>query len=81
MSSRDLKSDFLCPECGGKAFGAQIFVSTEYDPDSPWSSVLQRLECEECASEIPAHIAERWGGISIAEAKRQWLDIYKSSDS
>jgi hypothetical protein len=26
---------------------------------------------------IPLHLAERWGGISFKEAKKQWREIYR----
>ena len=79
MSVDNERGRFVCPECCGNVAGSTIFVSTDVSSTDPWSGVLQRIECAGCSTIIPAHIAERWKGISITEAKKQWLDVYKKS--
>ena len=68
---------FLCPECGGEEPYIVMEVSTVYDPDDPVSSVLEWISCKQCGVNIPAHIAERWDGLTTEKAKKEWLDIYK----
>ena len=70
-------TSFQCPECGSIKIKSQLYVSTVPDPDDPWSSVLQQLECEGCNSYIPAHLGERWNNISYEDAKKEWIKIYK----
>ena len=70
-------SSFQCPECGSIKIKSQLYVSTVPDPDDPWSSVLQQLECGGCNSYIPAHLGERWDNISYEDAKKEWIKIYK----
>jgi len=69
------KSEFICPECGSTTPAYEAMVSRNLDPDDPWSFVLQTITCGECNTEIPAHLAERWGGISLEDARSQWRDI------
>ena len=70
-------TSFQCPECGSIKIKSHLYVSTIPDPDDPWSSVLQQLECASCNSYIPAHLGERWDNISYEEAKKEWIKIYK----
>ena len=69
-------NSFICPECNSKDYKSTIYVSTIPDPNDPWSSVLQQIECAKCLKYIPAHIGERWNNISIEEAKNEWKSIY-----
>lgn len=71
------KNPFLCPECGSTKEGTALTVSTEYDPNDPWTAVLQIIECSDCQSDIPAHIGERWNGLSIEDAKEEWRKVYR----
>ena len=70
-------TSFQCPECGSIKIKSRLYVSTIPDPDDPWSSVLQQLECVSCNSCIPAHLGERWDNISYEDAKKEWIKIYK----
>ena len=70
-------TSFQCPECGSIKIKSQLYVSTVPDPNDPWSSVLQQLECGGCNSYIPAHLGERWDNISYEDAKKEWIKIYK----
>ena len=68
---------FICPECNSTEYKSHLYVSTEPDPNDPWSSVLQQLECGGCNSYIPAHLGERWDNISYEDAKKEWIKKYK----
>ena len=70
-------NSFQCPECGSINIKSQLYVSTVPDPNDPWSSVLQQLECGGCNSYIPAHLGERWDNISYEDAKKEWIKKYK----
>ena len=78
MTATD-KSEFLCPECGGKKPDGGMFVSSEPGSDDPWSSVLKIIFCEQCHKSIPAHLAERWDGITIEDAKKEWVEVYRAT--
>ena len=60
---------FICPECNSTEYKSHLYVSTEPDPNDPWSSILQIYECAKCENYIPAHLAERWNNISYNKAK------------
>ena len=68
-SARDDCRPFLCPECGGGTVSTVTMVSPALDPSDPWSAVCQVLECTGCGSGIPAHLGQRWGGISFEVAQ------------
>ena len=68
---------FKCPECKSYKYKSHLYVSTEPNPDDPWSSILQQYECANCSNYIPAHLAERWDNISFEKAKEEWLIKYK----
>ena len=70
---------FICPECNSKEYKSHLYVSTISDPNDPWSNILQLYECSKCENYIPAHLAERWEGISVEKAKKDWINIYKKS--
>ena len=69
--------EFLCPECSGEVPGMCEMVETVFCEGDPWSAVLQRIHCAQCGSIIPAHLAERWKGISLQDAQREWVSIYR----
>ena len=68
---------FICPECNSTEYKSHLYVSTEPDPNDPWSSILQQYECANCENYIPAHLAERWNDITIKKAKKEWLKKFK----
>ena len=68
---------FICPECKSTEYKSHLYVSTIPDPSDPWSSILQQYECAKCENYIPAHLAERWNGINVDEAKQEWVKVYK----
>jgi DNA-directed RNA polymerase subunit RPC12/RpoP len=67
------KRKFVCPECG----------SQEPEPTSlvrapkAGPGMRRGYVCAKCYFEIPAHLGERWGGISIQDARREWLEAYR----
>lgn len=71
MKSELLSGRFVCPECGsreaeptGKAFQKETGQRREYT-------------CVSCRLEIPAHLAERWGGLSVEDARHEWREVYR----
>ncbi len=64
---------FICPECGSDDFIA-------IDPAEgrlPKSLVRRTVICGKCYFEIPLHLGERWGGLSLTEAKKEWREVYR----
>ena len=51
----DQLKEFICPECGSKESGEEIFMSKEPPGKSknPWASVMQQVECNDCKMIIP----------------------------
>ena len=68
---------FICPECGSENPSSTCMISSEPNENDPWSGVLQSITCYDCDREIPAHLAERWGGRSIEEARTEWRNKYR----
>jgi len=44
-----------------------------------WSGILQQYECSKCHMTIPAHLAERWNGISYEQAVEEWQKRYRAT--
>ena len=38
---------------------------------------MQQVECNDCKMIIPTHIAERWDNLSIEQAKKEWVKVYR----
>jgi len=71
--------NFIYPNCNSKEILEQIFLSIEAPNNSdPWSSITQVIKCEGCKKTIPAHLGERWDGITFEEAKKEYLEKYKN---
>jgi hypothetical protein len=71
--------NFICPNCNSKEILEQMFLSIEAPNNSdPWSSISQVIKCEGCKKTIPAHLGERWDGITFEEAKKEYLEKYKN---
>jgi hypothetical protein len=73
--------DFLCPECGSHDAAENLMVSQHYDPSIPHSGVLQYISCAACRYRIPAHLAERWDGITDDEAASEWRREFRNGAS
>ena len=70
---------FFCPECGSREARQGIMIDLLFDATDPWSGVLQRYQCARCNMVIPAHLAERWNGISSEQAVKEWRRDYRST--
>lgn len=74
---------FICPECLCETADSTMLPSP--DPSvrpedrTAWYFVLQTIECGGCSMSIPAHLAERWGGISLEQAREEWRTIFRPS--
>ena len=63
---------FICPECGSRE-------PASVRDASKWGAGMPRaLICASCHFEIPAHLGERWGGISIEDARGEWREVYRA---
>ena len=70
---------FICPNCECEEIFEQKFLSIEEPNDSnPWSSVTQVIKCDGCKKTIPAHLGERWDGITLEQAKKEYSEKYKN---
>jgi hypothetical protein len=72
---------FLCPHCGSDA-EADIRTTLSVpmvESKHPWDPVFELRHCASCGATTPAQLAERWGGINAAEARRQWQTIFRDS--
>ncbi len=64
---------FICPECG-----SEDFVGTDSgQPLVEIYRVRRTVVCAVCHFEVPLHLAQRWGRLSLAEAKKQWCELYR----
>jgi len=73
--------DFICPECGSREANEFVCVETLPSETDPWSAILQRCKCAKCGNIIPAHLAERWDGLSQEQAVREWKQVYRTTAS
>lgn len=69
---------FICPECGSTESSGRLFVSRApgFNPEDPWSGVLQIVSCSRCRRTIPAHLAYCWN-MSLEQAQAQWQARYR----
>ena len=68
----ELGGEFICPECGGTEPGLVEFIEPSGVTSNPWGKVYEIQTCSTCQFRIPAHLAERWEGISEEEARAEW---------
>ena len=52
-------------------------VTMEPQLDDPRSEILEWITCGSCDCEIPAHLGERWNGITAGQAREEWLRVYR----
>ncbi|OGV67758.1 MAG: hypothetical protein A2283_12420 [Lentisphaerae bacterium RIFOXYA12_FULL_48_11] len=71
------KGPFICPECGGTTPGIVELVETDPSVRSVWTDILERIVCAQCGFVVPAQLGERWNGISVDEARREWREVYR----
>lgn len=72
-------AQFICPECGSREAREILCVDYEKETDDPWTAVLQVLVCAQCRCGIPAHLAERWDGMTVEAAQKEWRDVYRAT--
>ena len=70
--------DFICPECGSAESSGRLFVSRApgFNPEDPWSGVLQIVTCSRCRRTIPAHLGYRWN-MTREQAQAEWQERYR----
>ncbi len=79
MTSLSESEIFLCPECGGSNPGMAAMVSPNEDGNDPWCFVLSWIQCSDCNSVIPSHLAELWDGLSSEAAAEEWRSVYRDT--
>ena len=47
--------------------------------DHAWDPVFELRHCADCGATTPAHLAERWGKLDVAEAREQWESTFKAT--
>lgn len=73
MKSALFKGRFVCPECGS----AEPETSVDQAAQKHGTGKRRGMTCAKCLFEIPIHLAERWGGISVEDAMKEWRDLYR----
>ena len=74
---------FICPNCRSPNCSGLAFVDPPWTfglgrpSGSPWNFVFQLRFCRDCRATIPAHLAERWEGMTVKEAKEEWERLYR----
>ncbi len=74
MKTTPERAQFICPECGSQEHGRGMLGKAIRRGSGPRRDYI----CVECGFAIPAHLAERWGGLSIEEARREWRLVYRN---
>ena len=80
---------FICPHC---EFSIEDNPSAELSfimrepalddlTNDPWNGVLQAVRCPGCMFWIPAHLGDRWNGISVENAQKEWKEVYLAGAS
>jgi hypothetical protein len=75
---------FVCPHCkssakenpSGELSSMRIDPGSSETSDDPWHEVFQVVRCPGCKYWIPAHLGNRWDGISLEEAQEEWKEVY-----
>ncbi len=75
MKSAFFKGRFVCPECGS----AEPEPGVSRDAPKQGSRKRRNWVCAKCHFEIPIHLAERWGGISVEDAMNEWRELYREA--
>jgi predicted RNA-binding Zn-ribbon protein involved in translation (DUF1610 family) len=80
MPRDDGRAEFVCPECGSTRPATAQMIGRHATPvrdPNPWAVILQVISCSSCGYRIPAHLAERWEGRSVEQARREWGETYR----
>lgn len=77
MKGSFFRGRFVCPECGS----SQPEPNTSGKDQQPGNGTPRRYACAHCRFEIPVHLAERWGGISIEDARNEWRAVYRDAST
>ena len=73
---------FICPGCGSTDMPQCSFVSPappRRDDPNPYSGVHYMEACAACLVWIPGHLAERWGGMTVEQAREEWQRDFAGS--
>ncbi len=69
---------FICPECGSRKASESRFMANESLVQRTDGQVTTRTRtCIGCGYEIPLHLGERHGEVSIEQARREWHTVYR----
>ncbi len=82
MTDQVPPGSFLCPACGSQdEANIRTTLSVPVVPSNhAWDPVFELRHCASCGVTTPAQLAERWGGLSAAEARRQWETVFRESN-
>jgi transcription elongation factor Elf1 len=73
MKTTLCKEQFLCPECGSQ----ELEPNSLGEASKHGTGMRRGYLCAECHLEIPAQLAERWGDISVEDARKEWREVYR----
>jgi len=63
---------FICPACNSRKQPVIAHISPV-----PPNTITEMALCLDCNEDIPAHIAYRWDGMGIKQARREWKEYKK----
>ena len=79
------ESSFICPECGGVKVARTIrrnapplLFGSQVEAD-PWLGVLEIIVCDVCGYHVPAHLGERWDGLTETSVEDEWRRVYRDA--
>jgi hypothetical protein len=75
------KGIFVCTECGSFESAGGFSRPPSSDDRGPWSGVRDAIRCARCGYGIPAHLGERWDGMTIEQARETWLRVFRPTAS
>ena len=71
-----MNNKFNCPECGSNIINENFHYKSK-SGNNLYSTVLHEIQCGSCFMDIPGHLGEKPDGVSIDDAKNEWLNKYK----
>ena len=78
------ESSFICPECGGGKVARTIqrsvptlLFGSQVEAD-PWLGVSEIIICAGYGYHVPAHLGERWDGLTKTSAEDEWQCVYRA---
>ena len=68
---------FICPECGSRKASESRLMANDTLRSTQEQVTTRTRICIGCGYEIPLHLGERHGEVSIEQARREWHRVYR----